>query len=181
MELTKTTLEGCYLIQPKDIADLRGCFVKPYQRAAFESHGLEGEFREDFFTVSKKDVLRGMHFQSPPQDQTKLVYCIHGVILDVIVDIRKNSPTYLQFESFELNESKRSMLYLPEGIAHGFVTLSESATIGYKVSREFVPEFDAGIRWDSIGFKWPIQNPILSEKDKNLPTLSEFKTPWGTK
>lgn len=178
MEIIKTQLEGCFLLEPKEVRDARGCFVKPYQRAAFESLGLHGDFREDFFTVSQKSVVRGMHFQEPPHAQIKLVYCIQGEVLDVAIDLRKGSPTYLKVDSFILNDSNRRVIYLPDGIAHGFLVQSESATLGYKVSCEFAPERDAGIRWNSIDFKWPVTTPILSERDQKLPPLSEYQTPF---
>lgn len=171
-----TLIEGCYILEPRIIEDSRGAFIKTFHRDVFEQHHLEIDFREEYYSVSQKGVLRGMHFQTPPYDHVKLVYCVCGKVLDAVVDLRVNSPTYGQFEMFDLNADHADMIYIPKGLAHGFYVESDNAIMMYKVTSDYHPEHDAGVRWDSIGIPWPNMNPILSERDKNLPTFSQSES-----
>lgn len=178
IEKYKTELEGCYELQPIVRKDVRGCFVKTFQWSEFKSLGLPTEFKEEYYSVSSKGVLRGLHFQLPPMDHEKLVYCAEGKVLDVAVDLRKNSATYGKYHLFELDSERGNMAYLPKGMAHGFYTLSDTALMMYKVTSEYAPECDAGILWNSVGIPWEADSPILSERDKKFPPLVEFCTPF---
>jgi dTDP-4-dehydrorhamnose 3,5-epimerase len=178
MKVLKTNLEGLFLIQSNVFKDQRGIFVKTFHKESFEENGLETVFRESFFSISKKNVIRGMHFQLPPDDHVKLVYCTYGKVLDVVVDIRNNSQTYGKSFSVELTEDNGNILYIPKGFAHGFKSLTDNSVVVYLTTKEYSPENDTGIRWDSFGFNWQVDNPILSERDKNFLPLSEFRSPF---
>lgn len=173
-----TELEGCYELQPIVRVDLRGRFVKTFHCSEFEALGLPIEFKEEYYSVSNKGVLRGLHFQLPPMDHEKLVYCVEGKVLDVAVDLRRDSATYGKYHLFDLDSERGNMAYLPKGMAHGFYTLSETALMMYKVTSEYAPESDAGIRWDSVGIPWGVESPIMSERDKTFPPLAKFSTPF---
>jgi dTDP-4-dehydrorhamnose 3,5-epimerase len=158
--------------------DDRGHFVKTIQSSIFQDHGLEGDFRECFYTSSCKDVLRGMHFQVPPNDHAKLLYCTAGAIYDVALDLRIGSPTYGMHEVYELSTSASNAVYLPRGIAHGFCVRDAPAVMVYHVSSEHDPARDAGIRWNSFGAAWPIENPVVSPRDNSFVSFEEFKSPF---
>ncbi|WP_374435525.1 dTDP-4-dehydrorhamnose 3,5-epimerase family protein [Inhella sp.] len=172
-------LPGCSLVHLDRFEDERGCFVKTYQRLAFEAAGMEPLEGETFYTVSHQGVLRGMHFQTPPSDLAKLVHCLAGRVLDVILDLRRSSPTYMQHRTVLLDGTQSTAVYLPHGIAHGFLALSDGATMAYQVSKPYNPSHDAGIRWDSFGFDWPIAQPLLSERDQRHPALADFDSPFA--
>ncbi len=157
--------------------DQRGRFVKTFHNKYFDENNLNTDFNEQYYSVSKQGVLRGMHFQVPPFAHSKLVYCVAGSILDVAVDLRKNSPTFLNHISIELSADKANMIYLPEGIAHGFFSLVD-AVVMYNVSTTYRPEADSGVLWSSIGMDWPKPNPRVSERDKTFPKLKEFDSPF---
>lgn len=178
MEKLVTPIKGCYELQPILRKDLRGSFVKTFHQDIFNKLNLETNFTEEYYSVSKKHVLRGLHFQTPPMEHKKLVYCSSGEVIDVVVDLRKSSPTYKKYQMFNLNSEKANMLYIPEGLAHGFYVLSEIAIMMYKVSSVYSPENDGGIRWNSAGISWPDKNPIISERDKNFVSLEEFRSPF---
>lgn len=172
-------IPGCFEIQPKVIGDHRGHFVKTFHAPSFLDLGLETHFVEEFYSVSKRGVLRGMHFQIPPEDHVKLVYCAGGSVLDVVVDLRRGSPTFGRHTGVTLSAEKGNMLYIPKGLAHGFVCLTESALMMYKVSSVHSPAHDAGIRFDSAGIQWPGADWILSARDQGLPALDEFESPFS--
>jgi dTDP-4-dehydrorhamnose 3,5-epimerase len=151
VEKHPTCIPGCYELHPMLIRDARGTFVKTFHEATFERLGLQTHFTEQFHTTSLRGVIRGLHFQCPPHDHAKLVYCIAGRVLDVGVDLRRGSPTYGQHLKIELNAEFGNMIYLPPGIAHGFLTIADTATLVYNVTSMHVPEADTGIRWDSAG------------------------------
>ncbi len=178
MELIKTTLNDCWELRPRIFSDDRGSLVKTYHENTFSSSGLHTDFKEEYYSVSKKGVLRGLHFQIPPTDHVKCVTCISGRIFDVVVDLRKNSSTYMKHFSIELNSQIGNMLYIPKGFAHGFYVLSDEAIFLNRTSTVFAPDSDAGIKWDSCGIEWPDSNPILSEKDKTLIELDKFESPF---
>lgn len=178
MELVPTELPGLQIIRPRIFQDARGSFVKTFHRDAFHELGLDFEPREEFFSTSAKNVLRGMHFQLPPVALAKLVYCIVGRVLDVVLDLRKNSPTFGCCCARELSASNREMLFIPVGFAHGFLALEDNATMVYQTSTVHSPAHDAGVRWDSCGFDWPLPNPQLSERDKKFPALADFSSPF---
>jgi dTDP-4-dehydrorhamnose 3,5-epimerase len=180
MELSVKSLriEGLLELSLKPFHDERGSFVKTYHKDVFTNHGIGEYFVEEFFTISKQRVLRGMHFQLPPFDHSKLVYCTSGEALDVVVDLRKQSPTYSKVEQVVLDSKMHNMLYIPKGFAHGFYTLSESATMVYKVSSVHSPQHDTGILWNSIDFAWPDQQPIVSSRDRSLIPFQQFQSPF---
>lgn len=176
-EFQKQTIEEVILITPKVFGDERGFFMETYKKSDFEAHGIMGEFNQDNHSKSSKHVLRGLHYQEDPYAQAKIVRCLKGKILDVAVDIRKNSKTFGKHVKAELSESNKQMLYIPKGFAHGFVVLSDEAEIVYKTQGEYAPQADKGIIWNDkdINIDWEISfEPILSEKDTKHPTLKEL-------
>ena len=173
--MRETFITGCIEITPRLITDERGRFAKTYHREIFCQNGLETDWREEYYSVSRKGVLRGMHFQLPPHDHAKLVYCTAGRVLDAVLDLRIGSPTYQRHVLIELEAESAHMLYLPKGVAHGFYTLSDSAIMMYKVSTVYAPENDAGLLWNSVGIPWPDKSPTLSTRDKAFPTFTDFR------
>lgn len=178
MEFLPTILEGCYEVQPRVFADDRGTFVKTFHEEMFAKKGLANVFKEQFYSVSRKGVLRGMHFQTPPMDHAKLVTCLRGEVMDVVVDLRKGSSTFRNHAVFYLSSVKGNMVYIPTGMAHGFYTLSDDAILLYNTTTMHSPTNDAGIRWDSAGIAWPVTTPILSPRDAAFPALSDFLSPF---
>ncbi len=178
MIINKTTIPGCFEILPKVIKDKRGVFVKTFQRSLFEENRLETVWVEEYYSLSKRRVLRGLHFQVPPHDHAKLVYCVIGKVLDAVVDLRINSPMFGQHILFDISAEKANMIYIPRGLAHGFYTLSESAIMMYNVSTIYAPEHDTGILWNSAGIAWPDDRPVISKRDAGFPSLSDFTSPF---
>lgn len=174
MHMQPTTIPGCFEIIPEIFTDKRGSFVKTFHRNLFDKQGLETDWREEYYSISRKGVLRGLHFQLPPHDHAKLVYCMSGEVLDVVLDLRIKSHTYGKYEMFQLNGSAAHMIYIPKGCAHGFYTLSELATMMYKVSTVYAPDHDAGVLWNSVGIPWPDGKPIISDRDNTFPTFEKF-------
>jgi len=179
MPFTFTNLEisGLVLVEPRVFPDERGFFLESYKESEFMQGGIPCRFVQDNHSLSTKNVLRGLHFQRQPRAQGKLVRIIQGKVWDVVVDLRKGSPTYLRWLGIEISEENNRMLFIPPGFAHGFVALSESAHLLYKCTEEYDPVLDAGIRWNDpdVGVKWPVRNPIVSDKDKSLPFLRELE------
>lgn len=176
MNLEKTGIEGLYVVEPSVYGDNRGWFMESYSAKSFEKFGLCFDFVQDNHSMSlQKGTLRGLHFQNNPKAQTKLVRCTQGKILDVAVDLRKGSPTYLKWFAIELSEQNKKQLLIPKGFAHGFLTLTDNVQVQYKVDEYYCPDLDRSIRYDDpdIRIDWPIDNPILSDKDKNAPFLRE--------
>ncbi|MCL2646591.1 MAG: dTDP-4-dehydrorhamnose 3,5-epimerase [Phycisphaerales bacterium] len=178
MDLIPTSLPGCYEIRPQIVVDDRGTFVKTFHKEIFEKWGLAGAFAEQFYSVSRQKVLRGLHFQLPPRDHAKLVTCISGKVLDAVVDLRKGPPTYGKYMMLELDAAKGNMIYIPSGMAHGFFTLSAAATLLYGTTTTHSPTHDSGIRWDSVGIPWPTEKPIVSPRDTTFIGLADFKSPF---
>lgn len=174
----QTKIPGCVEILPRIFKDERGSFVKVFHQGLFNKNGLQTHFTEEYYSVSRRGVLRGMHFQVPPMDHVKLVYCISGEVLDVVVDLRVNSPTYKLFEVFNLSAEKGNLIYIPKGLAHGFYVLSQSASIVYKVSTTYSPEHDSGILWGSAGVPWPDDKPIVSKRDSGFLPLCDYNSPF---
>jgi dTDP-4-dehydrorhamnose 3,5-epimerase len=177
-QVVDTALPGLKVLQPRIFKDARGDFVKTYHAGLFRELGLPFAPAEEFFSVSRKDVVRGMHFQTPPHAHAKLVYCVAGRVLDVVVDLRRDSPTRGQYVSRELSAENREMFFIPEGFAHGFLSLEDDTVMVYQTSTVHAPEADAGIHWRSVGFAWPIANPVVSERDEAFPTLAGFDSPF---
>ena len=171
-------IPGCYELRPKVQEDPRGRFVKVFHRGEFEKNNLEVNFTEEYYSYSKRGVIRGMHFQSPPCDHVKLVYCPFGEVFDVVVDLRLGSPTYGQARSIILSAEAANYIYIPKGIAHGFCVKSDSAILVYKVSSTYSPQHDSGLLWSSIGINWSEESPIISERDQKFSGLSDFESPF---
>ncbi|MDQ5984338.1 MAG: dTDP-4-dehydrorhamnose 3,5-epimerase [Syntrophus sp. SKADARSKE-3] len=178
IRITQTPLPGCFLIRLPEQKDIRGRFVKLFNEDTFRDNGLETAFPEVFFSVSRKGVLRGLHFQTPPWDHVKLVCCLDGHILDAVVDLRCGSPMYGRFATFELSANEAAMLYIPSGMAHGYYVRSETAMVFYQVSKPYAPDHDKGILWCSAGIPWPSAVPVLSARDELLPALEQFDNPF---
>jgi dTDP-4-dehydrorhamnose 3,5-epimerase len=176
--LRETALPGCLRLDLFRHQDARGAFTKVFHQPAFRERGLPVDWREAFVTVSAKGVLRGMHFQTPPSDHGKLVACLAGRVLDVVLDLRLGSPAYGRCEALELAAERGEALFVPPGLAHGFLALEEGSTLLYQVTREHDPAHDTGVRWDSIPFQWPAASPLVSDRDRALPDLAGFRTPF---
>jgi len=163
------------LVEPKVFRDERGFFMETYKMPDFVASGIKESFVQDNHSRSSKGALRGLHYQSPPYAQGKLIRVVRGEIFDVAIDIRKGSPTYGKWVSVILSEENKNMLYVPEGFAHGFCVLSEIAEVIYKTTNVYSPEAEAGIIWndEDLNIGWPAKAPILSGKDKKWPTLKD--------
>jgi len=168
-------LPGVHLLQPKVFEDARGDFVKTYHDGAFRDLGLDFRPVEEFYSTSRKNVIRGMHFQLPPYDHAKLVYCIKGRVMDVLLDLRTTSPTYRKFASAELSRANHHQFFIPSGVAHGFLALEEDSVMVYKTSTVHAPTHDSGVRWDSFGYDWNCDAPVISDRDRRFQTLSELE------
>ena len=178
MKITKTKLDGVVIIEPDVFGDNRGFFMESWNKEKMAELGLDYDFVQDNHSKSTvKGTLRGIHFQKGDKAQAKLVRCVKGAVLDVAVDLRKNSPTFKQWVGVELSAENKKQLLIPRGFGHGFVTLTNDVEFLYKADNYYAPEDDAGIRWNDpdIGVEWGIENPILSEKDKKNPFLKDSK------
>ena len=173
--IEKTEFDGLKIIKPFFAEDNRGYFLKSYEKDVFKEFGLEGEIFEDFESFSKKNVVRGLHFQTK-NPQTKFVRVIFGTVMDVVVDLRKESPTFGKWKSFILSENNHHALWIPAGFAHGFRVLSDEAIVSYKCVGKYEQGFDSGIIWNdtTIGIRWGIEKPIISERDANLQSFAQF-------
>lgn len=181
MKSVETAIPGVFVFEGVPVNDLRGVFSKPYNKDIFESYGLSPEFHEVFFTTSHQNVIRGMHFQTPPVEHDKLVFVPNGRITDVILDLRSDLPTYGKAISVELCAENQNSVFVPVGCAHGYKVLEEGSIVVYMVTTVYAPECDMSIRWDSFGFDWEIDSPILSDKDKTAVSFSEYKSPFRLK
>lgn len=182
MEIVKTEIEGPVILKPRVFKDARGYFYESYNKEVFDKLVYPVDFVQDNQSMSSFGVMRGLHFQRPPHAQAKLVRCLKGRVLDVAVDIRKDSPTYGKHVAVELTEDNMLQFFIPRGFAHGFVVLSETAVFQYKCDNLYAPEADGGISIldESLGIDWGIdfEKAILSEKDKNHPALADFNSPF---
>lgn len=178
MKFTRLDIPDCLLIEPQVFSDPRGSFYESYRHDLFQKNGISEEFIQVNQSISACGVLRGLHFQIPPREQSKLVRVVRGRAFDVAVDIRKNSKTFGRHVSILLDAAKPSWLYIPRGFAHGFLALEDDTEFQYQVSEYYSPEHERGIHWDDpqIAIVWPKIEPpyLLSEKDKKYPTLREF-------
>ena len=178
MKLISEPLSGVKVLKPFVHKDPRGDLVKPFHKGQLAELGIDLTVREEFFSTSQKRVVRGMHFQSPPYAHSKLIYCIRGSVLDVVLDIRINSPTYGKAVSFNLTSENHHMVYIPQGFAHGFASLESGSCLIYKTDMVHTPIADSGILWNSFGFEWPFNDPLLSERDSAFQSLAEFQSPF---
>lgn len=181
----ETEIPGLIEVTPFNAEDIRGCFTKDYSKEVFEANGIHHDIAEIFYTTSHKGVIRALHFQRVKQ-QPKLVRCIYGHVYDVVVDMRKDSPTFKKWLGFNLVGTKHNEILVPAGCAHGYLVLEDSI-VSYKCSEKFYGEYDGGIRWNDpdIAVNWPLEkiggeeNLILADKDKNLPFFQEFVKEYG--
>lgn len=183
MEVIQTKIEGVLIIKPKVFGDERGYFFESFNQKDFTAQtGYDITFVQDNESKSKYGVLRGLHFQKPPYTQSKLVRVVKGRVLDVAVDIRKNSPTYGEYVSVELTEENHLQFFIPKGFAHGFSVLSEEAIFQYKCDEFYNPQSEGALAWNdntlNIDWKLPFNDVILSEKDKNHPMFNDFVSPF---
>jgi dTDP-4-dehydrorhamnose 3,5-epimerase len=181
VRLKESAILGCFVVEPKVHLDLRGSFVKMFNEKLFKERGLETHFKETYYSTSKKNVLRGLHFQVPPESGAKLVYCLDGQVEDVALDLRVGSPTYGRWERVVLDAENPQAVYLPEGVAHGFLALSDSATLVYQVAAVYSPDHDHGILWSSAEISWSCERPQISERDSRFPSLESYKSPFTWK
>ena len=179
MKILKELLPGCFLLRPKVFEDNRGIFVKTFDENKFKELGLDFKMREEFYSISNKNVIRGMHFQKPPHDHAKLVYCSHGLVIDVFLDLRKGAG-YGESASTILSAENRSIVIIPKGVAHGFFAKSDKSLMVYKTSTPHNPEADSGIHWDSFEFNWGIDSPEISMRDSCHPNFSDFNSPFNS-
>ncbi|MGB0084701.1 MAG: dTDP-4-dehydrorhamnose 3,5-epimerase [Rhodomicrobiaceae bacterium] len=186
MKVHSFNIDGVLLIEPRRVHDLRGFFCETYNATELDRHGVDAAFVQDNLSLSTAcGTVRGLHFQSPPYAQAKLVRVVRGAIFDVAVDIRGGSPTFGKYVGVELSAENGLQLYIPTGFAHGFATLRPLTEIAYKVTAHYSPDHDMGIFWDdpSLRIRWPVSpdEAVLSPKDEGLPLLREIQTPFGDK
>jgi dTDP-4-dehydrorhamnose 3,5-epimerase len=177
---TPLALRGLVLIEETRRGDARGFFAETFRSTAFREAGIEHPFVQDNHARSARGVLRGLHYQLPPRSQGKLVRVVTGTVFDVAVDLRQGSATFGRWAGVTLSGDEPRMLWVPPGFAHGYVVLSETADFTYKVTAEYAPELDRGVRWDdpAIGVEWPLERPVLSERDRALPLLADADNPF---
>lgn len=175
MHVTETSLAGVLIIEPKKYFDARGFFVETYNKERYFASGFDIEFVQDNLSFSSKGVLRGLHYQNP-YAQGKLVYVLQGEVWDIAVDVRRGSPQFGQWTAVSLSFDNQKQLYIPPGFAHGFCVLSETALFGYKCTEFYHQETEVGFRWDDplINVHWPLDEPVLSERDLRLPFLKDI-------
>lgn len=178
MKIEITPIEGLLVLQTENHEDNRGSFQKLFNRDFFAEHGLATDFCELYYSVNHKDVVRGMHFQTPPADHVKMVYVSRGRIMDAVVDIRKNSATYGQVFTREMDADKGEYLYIPKGLAHGFVSLEEDTIVNYAQTSCYDKEHDCGIDSMSIGIDWGVAELIRSGRDLTFPAMKDFISPF---
>lgn len=192
MKTAPTQIPHCYLLDGDIHYDPRGSFYKMLHEPTLQALGLQTDFRESFITTSRKGTIRGMHFQTPPSEHAKLVSCVSGTVLDVLVDLRVGSPVYGVPVWFPLRGDTTDLLYIPSGVAHGFAALEDATRVLYYVTTVHDPDHDAGIAWDSIGLdwiqavdecgfkglRWADVPPVLSERDTSLPRLTDYQSPF---
>lgn len=176
MEILNTPLKGLYILQTTNHQDIRGGFQKLYNFDAFRENFLAVEFKEIYYSVNKKGVLRGMHFQNPPHDHEKLVYVSHGRILDVMLDIRKASKTYGKYFSIQLDAKCGKYMYIPKGFAHGFLSLEDDTIVNYAQTSCYNAKHDCGVDVMSFGMEWGVKNPLRSSRDLAFPSFDVFSS-----
>lgn len=193
-QLISEPLPGLKVLKPKHFVDERGHFVKTYHKNMWDDLGLNFSLKEEFFSVSRRGVIRGMHFQTPPHAHNKVIFCTNGAVLDVVLDIRRNSETFGRYAVFLLTSvqgrpddpqmifdnyrSEAAVIYIPKGFAHGFLSLTDNACMVYKIDSVYAPDHDTGLLWDSFGFDWPIENPIISNRDHTFQRFKDYNTPF---
>jgi dTDP-4-dehydrorhamnose 3,5-epimerase len=175
------SIAGAFEIVLQPIVDARGYFKKTFDRKLFREHGLHREWLQENESLSqRKGTIRGLHFQTPPHTETKLIRVVQGAIMDVVVDLRRGSPTFARWDSVEVAPAKHNLVFVPWGCAHGFCTLTDHCVVIYKVDRHYVPEAQGCLRWNDpeIAIDWPEQDPILSDRDRVAPLLADLESPF---
>lgn len=178
MKVEETFISGLKVIELNEFKDDRGGFVKVFNKDLFAENDLVTDFSESYFSISSKDVIRGMHFQVPPSDHVKIVYVNTGSILDVVLDIRKSSSTYGKFFTLEMDTLNRKLLYIPKGCAHGFKSCENNTMVTYLQNSVYDPVSDLGIKFNSFGMNWGVNIPIISERDNQFVDLEHYKSPF---
>ena len=178
MKVLETKISGLKILEPRIFEDTRGKFIKTFNDDIFKENGLDITIEETYYSISHQDVLRGMHFQTPPHDHMKLVYVPAGKIIDVVLDIRKGSATYGESFEIELSSDNAKVLIIPKGLAHGFKSLEDNTNVTYMQTSGYAPECDAGIKYDSFSYDWNINNPKISDRDKAFESFSSFDSPF---
>ncbi len=184
MNVIKSRLPGILILEPKVFGDHRGYFMESYNRQAFDKHGVDYDLVQDNQSMSAEaGTLRGLHYQLNPKAQTKIVRCLHGAFYDVVVDIRRNSPTYGKWEGFIISAENQRQIVVPRGFAHAVCTIAPYTIVFYKVDNTYSPEHERGILWNDsdLNIDWPVTNPVLSDKDKTWPTLKHIETNFDFK
>lgn len=178
MIFTETQLKGLYIIEPERLADERGFFARTWCQKELASHGLENRLVQCSISYNpKKGTLRGMHFQTSPWEEVKIVRCTSGEIYDVVIDLRPDSPTFKKWFGLNLSQEERNMLYIPKGFAHGFMTLSDEVEVFYQMSEFYSPDHSGGLRWNdpAFGIRWPMAVHLISERDNTYPDFEPNK------
>jgi dTDP-4-dehydrorhamnose 3,5-epimerase len=181
MQIEPLRLKGTYRIKLERIGDARGYFMRFYNREIFAAHNLQTVWEQESVSFNKeKNTVRGLHFQLPPFNETKIVRVTSGAIFDVFVDLRKNSETYGEWEAIELSAENDTTVYIPKGFAHGFKTLADDTLVEYKIDANYKAESASGIRWNDadLAIEWRTENPIISERDGKLPFFADFDSPF---
>jgi len=178
MKIINTQIDGLKILVPNVFEDNRGRFVKTFNDTFFKEHNLNIKIKETYYSLSNKNVIRGMHFQTPPDDHMKLVYVPHGKILDVVLDIREDSLTFGKYFSIELSSNNSKVLIIPKGLAHGFKSLEDNTNVTYMQTTCYSSNNDEGIRYDSFGFNWDCNYPKLSDRDFSFQVFNKFQTPF---
>lgn len=175
MKIVKTSLVGVNILEPKVFGDRRGFFMETYHRRRYQDSGVPAQFVQDNLSFSRRGILRGLHYQLP-HEQAKLVQVLQGDVFDVAVDIRRGSPTFGQWTAVRLSAENKRQLFIPEGFAHGFCVLSETALFLYKCSDFYHPECEGGVLWcdPQLGMDWPLKDPVLSDKDRSYLTIGDI-------
>jgi dTDP-4-dehydrorhamnose 3,5-epimerase/CDP-3, 6-dideoxy-D-glycero-D-glycero-4-hexulose-5-epimerase len=174
MKFDSSPVAGCTLVTLDTFPDSRGSFTKIFNETMYKKHGIDMNCKEQFFSTSRKNVLRGMHFQKEPYAHSKLIICMAGRVLDVVLDIRKDSATFGKSASFLLDEGDGKAVFIPAGLAHGFLSLQENSVLFYNASSEQEQSAEGGILWNSFGFDWPCTEPVLSERDTSHESFEIF-------
>ncbi len=178
LKIIDTEFESLKIIETYLFIDERGKFGKTFNSKLFSSYNMYPNFKEFFYSISGKDVIRGMHFQIPPFENEKIVFVVKGEIIDVVLDMRKSSKTFGKYFSIELSDENGKALYIPKGFAHGFKGIKDENIVCYLTTSVYSKEHDQGIKWDSFGFDWNCKTPVISERDQRFPAFEEFKSPF---
>ena len=178
MKINDTFIKGLKIIEPNIFRDSRGTFIKTFTDSFFQENGLVIDIKETYYSISHQDVIRGMHFQIPPHDHIKLIYVPYGSILDVVLDIRKNSPTYGSYFSTEISSHNGKVLIVPKGLAHGFKSLENNTNVVYMQTTGYSQEHDCGIKYNSFNFDWQCTDPKMSERDNAFAPFDAFESPF---